>query len=489
MRILITSPEAVPYVKTGGLGDVTGNLAIQLAQSGHEVVLALPYYKSIEFKPKKLKKAIYTLQVSMGDTELSCAVWEKKSDENLTVLFVENDFYFDRSPIYDDGTDAYDDNGARFAFFSKASLDLCIELKFQPNIALCNDWQTALIPYYIKSWGWNSDYFKKTASILVIHNLGYQGLTDSSYCKFIGLNWMQMREDEFEALGAINLLKGGIFYADEIITVSPSYANEILSEPGGHGLSRYLMRRKDDLQGIINGIDTTEWNPKTDQLIPQTYDSKNLQGKEDCKLELQKQFLLHTNKRVPVFGFVGRLAYQKGLDILRECIDEILSWNLQIVLLGSGDTELADFFYELPKRYPGKVGSYVGFNSELAHLIEAGSDFFLMPSYYEPCGLNQMYSMLYGTLPIVHATGGLNDSVQNFDPQKESGTGFQFDDMTPDALKNTIGWALDTWFNQKAHYKKMQKRAMNQDFSWERPIKEYIRVFNQAIDRNRSWSY
>ena len=489
MRILIGSSEAVPYMQTGGLGDVAGNLADQLAEAGHDVILVLPYHKRTRLEGKNPKRVIPKLSVPMGDSIQTGAAWEVNESKNLRILFVENNFYFDRYPIYDDGENAYDDNGARFAYFSKAALDVCVEIQFQPHIVLCNDWQTALIPYYIKSWGWTSDFFKQTGSVLAIHNMGYQGQIDLSYSKFIGLNWMQMREEEFEAFGAINLLKGGIFYADEIITVSPTYAREILSEPGGHGLSQYLERRKEDLSGIINGIDTNEWNPKTDPLIPKNFDSENLNGKAECKIELQKQFLLQVNETIPIFGFVGRLAFQKGLDVFQSVLDSVLTWKIQLVVLGSGDPELAQFFGDLPKHYPGKVGSFIGFNSQLAHLVEAGSDFFLMPSYYEPCGLNQMYSMLYGTLPIVHATGGLNDTIHNFDIENGSGTGFQFSDITPDALKNTIGWALDTWYNQKPHYEKMQKRAMNQDFSWRQSTEKYEQVFERAINRNQSWRF
>ncbi len=487
MQILIVVSEALPYIKTGGLADVSGSLPVQLARAGHSVLLVIPYYKSIRFKGKEPRKVVYTLRVPMGDTSIACACWEVGESDKLRVCLIENDFYFDRTPIYDNGSEAYEDNGARFAFFSKASLDLSIQIGFRPDIVLCNDWQTALIPYYIKCWDWGNGFFDDTASILAIHNLGYQGHTNRSYSRFIGLNWMQMREEEFEEGGSINLLKGGIFYADKLITVSPTYAAEILSEPGGHGLSEFLVRRREDLVGIVNGIDTNEWNPKTDVYLPENYDTEDLGGKKTCKMELQRQFLLRMKSDIPIFGFVGRLASQKGLDVLRSCIDRILAWELQLVFLGSGDSNFAHYFGELPKYRFGKVGSYIGYDAEKAHLIEAGSDFFLMPSQYEPCGLNQIYSMIYGTLPIVRATGGLNDTVRNYDPEKGNGTGFLFSDMTPEALVNTIGWALDTWYNRKEDYRKMQRRAMRQDFSWDRPIREYEKTFEQAISRRRTW--
>jgi len=487
MKIVIASSEAVPFIQTGGLGDVAGNLAVEFSEADHEVILFLPFYKSIRAKAKNYSIVIKKLSIKMGDAALDCTVWLFQPEDHLRVYFIEYDQYFNREPVYDDGYNAYFDNGARFAFFSKACLDILVHLSFKPDVVLCNDWQTALIPYYLKCWDWKNKFFKNTASILAIHNISYQGQTDLSFSKYIGLNWMQVRDDEFEAFQALNLLKGGFFYADQITTVSPSYAEEILTEPGGYGLSSYLNRRKDDIVGILNGIDNKEWNPMLDHHIPKPYDHKTLDNKVFSKLKLQEKLKLKKDKQVPVFGFIGRLAYQKGIDILAKCLDDILQWDIQLVLLGAGDRYYSDLFGNLPKKYPGKVGTYIGFNVELSHLIEAGSDFFLMPSYFEPCGLNQMYSMTYGTLPIVHAIGGLKDTVENFDVKNNRGTGFTFDDMTEDALKNTIGWALHSWFNEKEALKKAQIRAMKKDFSWKQSIKQYDKVFKNAIARKKGW--
>ncbi|MDH5561186.1 MAG: glycogen synthase, partial [Deltaproteobacteria bacterium] len=375
----------------------------------------------------------------------------------------------------------------RFAFLSKAGLDLSIELGFIPDVVHSHDWQTALASYYIKTWKWDKDYFKGTSSVLTIHNMGYQGQVEPGISPFIGLNWMQLRDSEFEALGAINLLKGGIFYSDKITTVSPNYAREILGEPGGNGLSPFLIRRKDDVIGILNGIDTDEWDPQTDAFLPANYSVSSLKGKADCKKELQKQFLLELNPKKPIFSFVGRMASQKGLDLLLGCVHEILTWDIQLIILGSGDPLLTTVFGDLPKWYPGKVGAYIGFQSYLAHLIEAGSDFFIMPSRYEPCGLNQLYSMLYGTIPIVRATGGLKDTVAKYDPVQKKGLGFTFDETTPMALKDTIGWALYTWYNKPQEILKMKKRGMKEDFSWKKAVLEYEKLYQQAQERKKSW--
>lgn len=487
MRILIASSEAVPYVKTGGLGDIAGTLAKRLAQRDHSVCLVIPLYRVIDREQLDLKIDVSTLNVIMGNSTIQCRVWKKEDDSGLTVFFIEYDYFFNRSSLYGDYSVSYDDNGARFAFFSKAVLDLAISIDFQPEIIHANDWQTALIPYYLKAWNWENDIFKKTATVLSIHNIGYQGQISSSFSEFIGINWMQMRAEEFESYQGINLLKGGIFYADQITTVSPTYAEEILSEPGGSGLSRFLKRRQDDIIGILNGVDIEEWNTSTNPNLPAEYDINNLAGKAVCKSVLQERFLLHKSPEIPVFAFVGRFAHQKGLNLLIDCMTEILSWELQIVVLGDGDPYYSEFFGALPKKFPLKAGSYIGFEPQLAHLIEAGSDFFIMPSLYEPCGLNQMYSMIYGSLPIVRKTGGLNDTVSNFEPDNHQGTGFVFEDMQPEALKNTIGWALDTWYNKKKAYKDMQKRAMKQDFSWKQPLKKYEKVYRKACMRKANW--
>ncbi|MDT8448244.1 MAG: glycogen synthase GlgA [bacterium] len=485
MKILMVASEAVPFIKTGGLGDVAGTLALELHRAGHEVALVLPRHYIID--PQGLKEKFSPFFVNMGNTTMFARVMETDI-EGMPVYLIDYEDYFGRHPIYDDGEEGYPDNAARFAFFSKAALDLAVALDFKPDVVHCSDWQTALVPYYVKAWGWPGDFFKGTASVLTIHNIGYQGIhSDLSLARFIGLNWMQLRPDEFESFGGVNLLKGGFFYADQITTVSPTYAQEILTEPGGNGLSPYLLRRKEDVSGILNGIDTDEWNPAKDRHLPAKFSAKDLKGKAACKAELQKAMGLEVNPDKPVFGLVGRLAEQKGLDLLQKSIHEILGWDLQIALLGSGMPELEGFFGWLPGLYPGKMGSYIGFQNRLAHLIEAGSDFFIMPSRYEPCGLNQMYSMAYGTLPIVRATGGLVDTVQNYDPKAGTGTGFVFEDIDAGALRDTIGWALYTWYNDKKGYLGMQQRAMKKDFSWKQAVKGYETVYKKALGRRAGW--
>jgi starch synthase len=487
MKLLIVSSEAVPYIKTGGLGDIAGTLSTELAHRKHQVRLILPLYRHIDRSKFILKAAIPALPVTMGDGILWCRVWEHERDAQLKVYFIEHNSFFDRPSIYGASNQAYFDNGQRFAFFSKAALELARKIDFKPDIVHANDWQTALVCYYLKTWHWDDAFFSNTASILTIHNIGYQGQTDRSFSHFIGLNWMQVRESEFEALGGINLLKGGIYYADQITTVSPTYAREILSEPGGNGLSPFLQRRRDDIIGILNGIDTTEWDPTSDCYLPANYSAQDLSGKAVCKEELQKLFTLTVDPDIPIFGVVSRMVTQKGLDLLKDCLPEVLTWHLQLVILGDGDPYFTDYFGNLPRFHPFKTGSYIGFEPQFAHLIEAGADFFLMPSRYEPCGLNQMFSLVYGTLPIVRATGGLNDTVENFNPVRNTGTGFVFHDISPEALKNTIGWALHTWYQRRDCYLKMQQRAMSRDFSWNHAVTAYEKAYRKARKRRRAW--
>ncbi len=487
MKILIASSEAVPYVKTGGLGDVVGVFPHELAIRGHKIKLILPLYTSIDRSQFLLSEVISLMNVRMGNTTLSCRVWQLATSEPFDVYFIEYNHYFARSSIYGNNNSAYLDNGKRFAFFSKAVLELAIKLDFRPDIVHANDWQTALICYYLKTW-WDDSFFNNTSSVLTIHNLGYQGQTDLSFSSFTGLNWMQVREEEFESMGGLNLLKGGIFYADQITTVSPSYAREILSEPGGSGLSQHLKRRVKDITGIINGIDLIEWDPEIDSSIPAKFSKDDLSGKGICKSKLQEDFSLPVDQTIPVFAFIGRLVDQKGVALLRDCLETILSWELQLVVLGNGDPYYADIFRSLPNSYPNKAGSYIGFNLDLAHLLESGADFFIMPSLYEPCGLNQMYSMRYGTLPIVRAVGGLIDTVENFNKKEGTGTGFIFSDISSKALENTIGWALDTWYNEKKLYSAIQMHAMKKDFSWGKSISEYENVYKKARTRRIHWS-
>ncbi|MDD4957504.1 MAG: glycogen synthase GlgA [Candidatus Omnitrophica bacterium] len=486
-KILFVSSEAVPFVKTGGLADVSGALPKALAKEGHDIRLVLPRYWSIDVARPGFEKILSPMGVRLGDRTAWCEVFETKMD-GVTIYFIEHQNFFGRSGLYDDGRWEYPDNAERFGFFSKACLQLCRDLGFQPDIIHCNDWQTSLIPAYLKIWYLNDPFFSRTASVLSIHNIGYQGVFPSGCYEFLGLGKENFTEPKLESHGRVHFMKGGIFYADAISTVSPSYAEEILTPEGGMGLTPYLERRRDDVLGVLNGADYDHWDPGKDTFIPSRYSASSLSGKQKCKEALQKEMLLAADPSIPVIGVISRLVAQKGFQLLVPVIESIVrDMRVQFAILGAGEKWMEDFFGGLPAKYPGKIGAWIGYSDPKAHLIEAGSDFFLMPSLYEPCGLNQIYSMRYGTLPIVREIGGLKDTVRQYDESAGTGTGFRFTDPDPMALYYAIGWAISTFYDRPRHIENMIKEAMRADFSWKESAIHYLTLYEKAIARRASW--
>lgn len=489
MRILFVSSEMTPYAKTGGLADVTSSLAHVFSRNGHDVKVVLPYYQSV-------RESIYTepaipsaLCVRMGIGEDWCGLRYHRTEDGLDVYFVEHHDYFDRPFLYHDAfMNDYLDNPRRFAFLCRAALQLCMDAGFEPDIAHANDWQTALLPVYLKTWFWNHPALGRTASVLTIHNIAYQGVYPAENLPYIGIDHENLTPERLESHGSLNFLKGGIYFADAVNTVSPGHAREITTPYGGFGLAPYLSAKGEAFQGIINGIDYQVWNPEKDAFLPAAFNPENLQGKATCKAELQKRFGLDIQPELPLIGTVGRFAEQKGYHLLRDSIEDVLALkDAQFVILGSGDYGLSSYFGTLPGRYPGRVGSYIGYSEEISHLIEAGCDFFVMPSLYEPCGLNQMYSMRYGTLPIVRFTGGLADTVDQYDEQTGQGTGFQFHAPTPLALRNTMLWAISTYEDRKEHFLNMRQKAMQKDFSWKRVEAQYEKFYAKAIKQKEKY--
>ena len=487
LRIVMIASECVPYAKTGGLADVVGALPKALKQMGHDVRIIIPKYASIDAAKYGLKPFHSPMGVWMGGLEEWCSVDMTHTEEGVPVYFIEHQGFFGRDGIYNNARhEDYIDNPRRFAFFTRAALQLCIDQHFEVDIVHVHDWPTAPATAYLKTWFWNSSVLGQAASILTIHNIGHQGKYGRDQYAYSGLGWDHFTTDKFEDLGNINYLKGGIHFADMVTTVSPTYAEETRNTEMGAGLSAYLRAKGDAYIGILNGVDYQEWNPETDPLIPARYSAADLQGKANCKMALQQHFGLEVNANIPLIGVVSRFASQKGLDLLYPAIHSVLKEMLvQFVVLGSGEKDLEYKYMQLPAQYPGKVGSFIGYNNELSHWIEAGSDFFMMPSRYEPCGLNQMYSLRYGTLPIVHATGGLVDSVEQYDEYDGAGTGFLFWDAGPRSIHNTIGWVVSTYFDRKEHMASLIQNAMRQRFSWERSAEEYVKVYNQALERRR----
>lgn len=489
MKIIMVTSECVPYAKTGGLADVVGALPKALHRLGHEVIVVMPRYAMMNTDQRNLRLFISPMGVWMGNTQEWCTVLVDQSEE-IPVYLIEFNQYFDRYGLYHDADfNDYQDNPRRFGFLTRAALQLCRDMDFKPDIVHAHDWQAALAPAYLKIWHWDDPILGAAASVLTIHNIAYQGVYHASHYDYLGLQRGNFVGDKFEDHGRINFLKGGIFYADMVTTVSPTYAIETRTPEYAHGLAPYLNNKGVDYVGILNGADYERWDPAVDPLIPAHFSAMDLSGKAVCKRELQRRFNLDPNPDVPVIGMISRLVPQKGLDLVAQVIETITnSMSVQFVVLGAGDKGLEAFYGQLPARYPGRIGSYIGYNEENSHWIEAGSDFFLMPSIFEPCGLNQIYSLKYGTLPIVRATGGLDDTVQQYNEFTGGGTGFKFWDPNPNAIYYTAGWAISTYYDRKDHLKKMIQTAMVQEFSWKTSAQSYLQVYRKALANKAAFS-
>jgi len=483
MKIAMIASECVPFAKTGGLADVAGALPKALTGLGHEVIVIHPLYGSIDRDRHAIVPFMDRIGVWMGNTLEWCAVHKATGIGGITVYFIEYDKYFRRDGLYHDAWfNDFPDNPKRFAFFTRAALQLLRDLYWIPDIVHAHDWQTALAPAFLKVWHWNDPILSKAASILTIHNLAYQGSYGAEIIDYTGLKWDNFKPEIFEDHGRMNFLKGGIYFADQVNTVSPTYAEETRSGPLSCGMAPFLAAKGDRYGGILNGVDYSLWSPEHDRHIPRPYSANDLRGKQEAKKLLQETMGLTVDEKVPLIGVVSRFVEQKGLDVTAQVIERILGdMAAQFVVLGAGDKGLEQFYGTLPSRLPGLVGAYIGYSDELSHLIEAGSDFFLMPSRYEPCGLNQIYSLRYGTLPIVRDTGGLADTVEQYDEKEGTGTGFKFQHLSATAIYDTVGWAASTWYDRPEHIAAMRRAAMGKDFSWEASAKAYATLYEKAI--------
>jgi starch synthase len=476
-RILFVTSECTPLAQTGGLGDAVAGLSKALVKRGHDVRIIMPLYQRINREHYGITFS-HPCCVHFGaGEEIWVGVFKCMLDGEVPVWLIDYARYFDHGHIYNGEEDSY-----RFGLLSKAALQVCKDNSFIPHIVHAHDWMTAMTSVFLKTWDRVLSPLSDTASVLTIHNIGHQGHFHPGVLSFFGLGAEYMAPDRFEDFGGINLLKAGIQYSDAVTTVSPTYAQEIRGPIGGMGLAPYLNNRGEHVFGIVNGVDTAVWNPATDKFLPSHYSRDNLAGKAECKRLLQERFGLEINPKIPIFAVVSRFAPQKGFDLLRGSLPQALrDMVMQVVVLGTGDPFTENFFRWLSGAFPGRASTHIGFAPELAHLIEAGSDFFLMPSIYEPCGLNQMYSSLYGSLPIVRATGGLDDTVENYDEGAGTGTGYKFWEISDRALYFTIGWAVSTWFDRPHHYAAMQRQGMGRDFTWEASARQYEAVYDHAL--------
>jgi starch synthase len=487
LKVLFVASEVAPFRKTGGLADVAGVLPRSLRQRGIDVRVVMPLYQGMQWNSLERLEGVLSVPMYFGMARAGLRLGRIPGSE-VPVYFIEYNRFFDRPHIYGPPGQAYSDNLERFSFFSRASLELCKTIGFYPDVIHANDWQTALVPVYVNTVEW-SKALHGAGTLFTIHNLAYQGNFESGAMFITGLGWDHYNASEFEHFGDLNLMKAGIRHANLLSTVSPTYAREIQTSAYGFGLDGELALRNRELRGVLNGIDTHEWNPAADPLIAAPFSADDIAPKARCKAALQRQIGLPERPKVPLFGVVGRLTPQKGLDVLAHALDRILSWDVQMVLLGNGDPEAEHFFGYLASRRSDRFRVHIGFDEGLAHRIEAGSDFLLMPSRFEPCGLNQMYSQRYGTLPIVRGTGGLLDTVENYDQATGNGTGFIFWDLNPGALADTVGWALSTYFDRPDHIAKMRKKAMQQDFSWDRAAAAYEQLYLEAYQLRRGHAF
>ncbi len=482
LRILMVSPEVAPFKKVGGLADVVAALSKALAVLGHDVRILMPRYTELRgFEGSEPLER--PLIVRLGGHEAYGRLWRQPlPGSKVDCYCIEHNQYFGAPSVYVGPTGNEKDNGQRFTFLSRAAIDFCEQMDWIPDVVHCHDWACGLTPVYLNTTEAGRP-IGRAASVFTIHNLEHHGWFHRSLLRFSGLPESVFRSDGLESMGELNMLKGGLYHATKITTVSPTYAAEVQTPDGGCGLNALLRFRASDLIGVLNGVDLDEWNPETDLLIPQPFSADNMQGKAAAKAALQKAYGLAVNPSVPLFTVVSRLANQKGLDLLAAIADRLMAdMHIQVAVLGTGEPTLEHAFHGLTARYPGRFGSYIGFNNELAHLTIAGADCFLMPSRFEPCGLGQMYSMIYGTVPIVRATGGLIDTVKQFEEDRVLGNGFVFHHPTANALYYTIGWACATYYDHQAKFKKLRQNGMSGNYSWDASARKYEAIYDWAID-------
>ncbi len=482
LTLVTAVSEMVPYVKTGGLADVAGTLPVVLSEMGHDCHTFLPAYRAVKQKwlgkAKKISEVLVPLDAP-GTRHEKGVIWQYQDRPRHTVYFVEHDGFFDRNELYGTADGDFPDNAKRFAFFSRAVLEtLRSAVTPKPDIIHAHDWQTALIPVYLKQKYANESTFNGTRTVLAIHNLAYQGVFEKETLAELDLPWELFQIDKMEFWGKINFLKGGLVFADWLMTVSPTYAREVQTPDYGAGLDGLLRNRSGSMTGILNGLDTSEWNPETDRFLWKKYSSRDLEGKIHNKRELQKDRGLENSEEMLLLGLVGRLADQKGLDIILQAIPDILEQPFQLIILGTGSREYHEKLIQLAKQFPKKISVEIGFNNQLAHRIYAGADAFLMPSRFEPCGLGQLISFRYGTIPIVRKTGGLADTVMDVSENPKDGNGFVFSNYSGRNLADATRRAVST-FQDKSKWAALVRRVMNLDFSWKRSAEAYVNLYHE----------
>ena len=489
LRILLATSEAVPFAKTGGLADVCGALPIELAKLGHQAAVIMPAYRSIYNSGQVIDQTDIRFDIPIGNKIASGRLSESRlPDSDVKVYLVEQDDYFNRPGIYSENGTDYRDNCERYVFFCRAVMETIRSLGLEIDVLHANDWPTSLVPAYLNVEYRAARRFENIVSLLTIHNMAYHGCFWHWDMLLTGLDWKYFNWHQMEYYGDLNLLKTGIVFADTINTVSPRYAQEIQTPPLGCGLEGVLHQHRENLSGIINGVDYQIWNPATDSLIAANYDTKTWKtGKPECKAALQESLGLRRIPDVPLIGIISRLVDQKGIDLIAQIIETwINNSTAQWAILGSGESKYENLFEELSRTYPQKVAARLEFDATLAHGIEAGADIFLMPSKFEPCGMNQLYSLKYGTVPVVHAVGGLADTITDAETgplAARPANGFSFRDYTASALDATLRRACDVYQHQPDDWDRLVTTGMQQDWSWMTSAQKYVKLYQDTIAR------
>ncbi len=490
MNILVATSEAVPFAKTGGLADVCGSLPIELAKLGHQPAVILPLYRQAHYCGMPIERLGIEFIVPVGSKMVPGHLLKSHlPNSEVPVYLIEQDQYYDREQLYRLDNKDYIDNCERFVFLCRAVLEAIRLLDLRVDVIHANDWQTGLVPAYLKTEYRQLPRYQQMASVFTIHNMAYQGQFWHWDMLLTGLDWKYFNWHQMEFYGKLNLLKTGLVFADSISTVSPRYAQEILTAPLGCGLEGVLQHRADVLSGILNGVDEQDWNPANDTNLPARYAADSVaRGKPLCKAKLQEELGLPQRADVPLVGFIGRLVEQKGIDLVSEVLQQwVQVSDVQWVFLGTGEAKYHRLLERLVERFPQKIAVKLDFSNPLAHRIEAGADLFLMPSRFEPCGLNQLYSLKYGTLPVVRATGGLADTIVDANEATlAAGTanGFSFQEYSPLALGETLRRACDT-FGRKETWKRLIATGMRQDWSWARSARQYAKLYEETVARSR----
>jgi starch synthase len=477
VHIAFAASECVPFSKTGGLADVVGALPRALAAAGHQVSVYVPRYR--QTKLTDARTVVRSITVPFDDHYRFCSVVAAGSKAGVDHYFIDYPPFFERDALYGTSAGDYPDNAERFALFSRAVLEAS-KILGVPQIFHCHDWQSALIPVLLKTQYAEDPAFHEVGTVFTIHNMGYQGLFPPDTLPLLTLPWDLLTMSKMEFFGNVNFLKGALVFSDFITTVSRKYSQEIQTTEFGFGLEGVLRDRASTVTGILNGVDYDEWSPQADKFIAARYSPEDLSGKTKCKQDLLAAFgITNPDRKLPVIGIVSRFAAQKGFDLIAQIMDRLAREEMIVVALGNGDKQYEEMFARLQKQFPQKIAIKIAYDNALAHKIEGGSDMFLMPSKYEPCGLNQIYSLKYGTVPIVRATGGLDDTIEPWDARTSRGTGFKFTDYSGEALLLIIKEALKS-FRDQTSWQALMRNGMHKDFSWNNSAKEYGRIYERV---------